>query len=107
MYWQRFALKDMPLDDAEKFDLWLRQRWQEKDDLMEQYLTTGRFPPNASATNGASTNGSVKEDGFIETEVKLGHWWEVLKMGVVLATAALITNIGARVWNLVLYGKQY
>lgn len=103
MYWRRFAVKDIPLDDHEKFDLWLRERWYEKDVFIEQYLTTGRFPGIVLATNGA-TNGVVKEE-FIETEVKLAHWWEVGNIFIVLATIGLIFNILARIWTAVVYGK--
>jgi lysocardiolipin and lysophospholipid acyltransferase len=105
MHWRRFAIADIPLNDEKEFEVWLRDRWYEKDAFMEQFLTTGRFPPNASATNGA-TNGNTKED-YIETEVKLCHWWEVGNIFVVLATFGLIANLGAKVWNVVLYGKQY
>ncbi|KAF4627969.1 hypothetical protein G7Y89_g10183 [Cudoniella acicularis] len=72
MYWRKFAIKDIPLDDHDTFDLWLRERWYEKDAFIEQYLTTGRFPGSKAATNGLVTNGALKES-FIETEVKLKH----------------------------------
>ena len=103
MYWRKFALKDIPLDDHDKFDLWLRERWLEKDALMEKYLTTGRFPGSPS-TNG-SVDGSVKE-GFIETEVKLAHGWEVGNIFVVLGAFTLVFNLLGRVWELVIYGKK-
>ena len=105
MYWRRFAVKDIPLDNVEEFDAWLQKRWYEKDAFMEQYITTGRFPSNASDNNGVSPVGRVKED-FIETEVKLAKWYEIGKMFIVLATLALIANIGAKAWNKLLYGKQ-
>ena len=124
MYWRRFAVKDIPLGNHEEFDLWLRERWHEKDALLEQYLTTGRFPGIAPATNGATDvngarNGSKAgakdgEIGFrrnggkdhIETEVKLAHWWEVGNIFVVLATFGLIANLAARVWTRVVYGES-
>src|SRR6187402_611735 len=58
MYWRRFAVADIPLDDGVKFDLWLREKWYEKDAFVEQYLTTGRFPASKSATNGVSNGAS-------------------------------------------------
>jgi hypothetical protein len=102
MYWRKFDIKDIPLDNANKFDLWMRERWTEKDALMEQYLTTGRFPGNPIA---GAVNGAVKED-HIETEVKLAHWWEVGNIFVVLGGVALVFNILARLWELVVYGKK-
>ncbi|RFU26219.1 hypothetical protein B7463_g10122, partial [Scytalidium lignicola] len=105
MYWRRFAIADMPLDDPHKFDLWLREKWYEKDALMEQYINTGRFPEFESAVNGNATKDTVKGK-FIETEVKAGHWWEVLRVVQVLAAFALVANLLARVWNVVFYGNQ-
>jgi len=71
MYWRRFAVKDIPLDNQEKFDLWLRERWYEKDGFMEEYLTTGRFP--------ASAETKADQNAYIETEVKLAHWWDMAR----------------------------
>ena len=105
MYWRRFAIKDMPLDSAEKFELWLRERWYEKDSFIEHFLTTGRFPAAKEATNGVSAEKG--NDEFIETEVKLNHILEVGNIFVVLAAFALVANILAKVWNVVIYGKQY
>ena len=33
MYWRRFRINTIPLDDPKKFELWLRLRWREKDKL--------------------------------------------------------------------------
>ncbi|KAE8357131.1 hypothetical protein BDV27DRAFT_164806 [Aspergillus caelatus] len=44
MYWRRFAVSDIPLDDQKEFDAWLRARWTEKDQLLDEYFETGRFP---------------------------------------------------------------
>jgi len=104
MFWRRFAIADMPLDDSEKFDLWLRERWQEKDVLLEHFVQNGSFPSDKAAINKDS-NGTARED-VIDTEVKLAHWWEVGNIFIMLATFALIANILARVWNTALYGKQ-
>ncbi|KAH8652073.1 acyltransferase [Xylariales sp. PMI_506] len=80
-YWRRFALADMPLDNQEEFELWLRKRWDEKDQLMEQYVTTGRFPANTSGIKG-----------HIETEVRTKHWWEFVRIYVMLGTFGLLFN---------------
>ena len=31
-------------EERGKFDVWLRERWQEKDDLLEGYYRRGYFP---------------------------------------------------------------
>ncbi len=105
MYWRRFAVKDMPLDDPDKFELWLRERWYEKDNFIEHFLTTGRFPADKSATSDVASG--KEKDNFIETEVKLKSNFEVANIFVVLAVFALAANLLAKAWNAVLYGKHY
>lgn len=109
MYWRRFALSSIPLDNAEEFDIWLRERWTEKDALLEEYVSTGRFPPSKSlSTNGKYLNGSVSnagEGGFVETEVKTAHWWEVGKIFSTLAMFGLVANVVGKMWNVVFYGN--
>jgi lysocardiolipin and lysophospholipid acyltransferase len=84
-YWRRFRVADMPLDNAEKFELWLRDRWYEKDAFMEQYLSTGRFP--------ASESKEGSDDGvFIETEVRTKYWWEIAQVFVIVGTCRLLWN---------------
>ncbi|KAF4979728.1 hypothetical protein FZEAL_4123 [Fusarium zealandicum] len=78
-HWRRFRIADIPLDDQKKFDLWLREQWYQKDALMEEYMTTGRFPPMV----GSKT-------GYIETQVKTRYPWEILQVFTVVGTAALI-----------------
>jgi lysocardiolipin and lysophospholipid acyltransferase len=96
MYWRRFAVKDIPLGSGEEFDLWLRERWYEKDALLEQYVSTGRFPPNTASTSNGEVK--VKEEAFIETEVKLGHWYEIGNIFVVLAVFGLVFRLLAKAW---------
>ena len=81
-YWRRFALADIPLDTPEEFDRWLRERWTEKDALMEQYICTGRFPANASGVKG-----------HIEAEVRTRYWWEFVKIFVMLGAFGLTFNV--------------
>jgi len=100
MYWRRFALSEMPLHSKQEFDLWLRARWVEKDELMEHYLTHDRFP-------GTKTAGAENKEGeFIEAYVQLQHWYEVFNIFSVLGATALIANLMATAWNVVLKGKR-
>lgn len=106
MYWRRFAMSSIPLDDPEKFDEWMRERWREKDALLEQYVSTGRFPAHELPSpegNGATLNNAP--GGFIETEVRPKHWWEILKIFTVLGICGLVANLGAKFWNLAFYGS--
>jgi Acyltransferase C-terminus len=109
IYWRRFAMSSIPLDDPEKFELWLREKWTEKDALIEQYVATGRFPESKDiAINGADSEPSQpkSQSGFLESNVKTAHSWEFLQIFMVLGAFGLVANILAKIWNVVLYGKS-
>lgn len=96
-YWRRFRIDDIPLDDAEEFDTWLRERWYEKDALIEGYVETGRFPPLPSSVNG---DAKVEEaDGFVETDVRTKSVGEFTRIYVVLGTVYLLWRIASRFWE--------
>jgi hypothetical protein len=92
-YWRRFRLDDIPLDSAEDFDVWLRERWYEKDAFMDQYISTGRFPasPAHAVTKG--------QGPYLETEVRTRYPWEFLQIFSVLGAFALVVNFLVKTWN--------
>lgn len=107
MYWRRFALASIPLEDPEKFDAWVRERWLEKEQILEQYVQNGCFPADeghhhesAAEENGGAGSKVIQGAGFIETEVKLAHWYEVGQIFVVLAAWALIASIILKIGNI-------
>lgn len=107
MYWRRFALASIPLEDPERFDTWVRERWLEKELLLEQYVQNGRFPADEgynyesdAEENGQAVSTVIQGAGFIETEVKLAHWNEVGQIFVFLAAWALIASIIAKIWKI-------
>lgn len=112
MYWRRFAVASIPVDDPKAFEKWLMERWLEKEDLLEGYVQNGRFPADQGhdsdgepALKGATGAKVSQGAGFIETEVKVAHWIEVGQIFVVLGAFALLANLLAKAWNLVVYGS--
>ncbi len=106
MYWQRFAISEIPLDDSKAFEEWLLRRWREKDELLELYYNTGRFPSDdVHESDGEPGGDAVIGAGYINTEVRLAHLWEVGHIFVVLAAFAMMANIIAKMWNLVVHGS--
>lgn len=89
MYWRRFKISTIPLDDISKFDIWLRARWAEKDALMEQYMHTRRFPADEGVSQtpeGETRRGA----GYIETYVKPYKWYEILQVFAPIATFVMV-----------------
>ncbi|KAI9805189.1 MAG: hypothetical protein M1825_001025 [Sarcosagium campestre] len=93
MYWRRFAVSSIPLENADEFARWLRLRWAEKDDLLELYMRTGRFPP--SEDDDAKATGS----GYIETGAHVARWWEFGQIFYVLLLAAAALYIFGTAWD--------
>lgn len=80
-FWRKFRVADIPLDDQETFNTWLREEWYKKDALMEEYLTTGRFPPSVGTKNA-----------YIETQVRTKLPWEILHVFAVAGIVGLVWN---------------
>lgn len=111
MYWRRFAMSSIPIDDRAQFDKWLLHRWLEKEALLEGYARNGRFPADDGhdsegepAMNGSKGSKVSQGAGFIETTVRLAHWYEVGNIFSILACFALLANIGAKLWNVAVHG---
>lgn len=85
----------IPLDDSKEFQKWLSKCWEEKDQLLEHFSQTGRFPVDDDAT-------SEKTKDYIETEVRLIKWYEIGQIFVVLATLALLVNVATRFYQVIL-----
>lgn len=89
MYWRRFRVSNIPLDDDKKFEFWLRSRWMEKDKFIEQFHRSGRFPAD-SGTNYNHQGHMTRGCGYIETEVKPKYWYEFLQVFAPIGLFALV-----------------
>lgn len=97
MYWRRFAVADIPTDDPDKFRAWVNARWQEKEQLLEQYFRTGLFPADEASLPALGNS----KAGYVDTEVKLGHWYEVGQLLAVPATVALAVDVVVKLVSMV------
>ncbi|KAK5958470.1 hypothetical protein OHC33_000313 [Knufia fluminis] len=92
MYWRRFAIKDIPLNNEKAFELWLLARWREKDLLIENYLIHGRFPADTGVSRTPS--GTVKRGaGHLNVEIKSSHWYEFLQIFAPMGILAMVLYI--------------
>jgi 1-acyl-sn-glycerol-3-phosphate acyltransferase len=89
MYWRRFKISTIPIDNDKAFDLWLQARWREKDYLLELYHRTGRFPADSGVEKAAQ--GSTRRGaGVIECQVKSTRWYEFLQIFAPMGVLALV-----------------
>lgn len=94
MHWRRFAIKDIPVNDPDAFDKWLLDRWREKDEMLEQYLQTGRFPADDGedeSPNGATK--SIKGAGYIEAPIRAKYPFEFLQIYIPIGLVWLILRL--------------
>ncbi|KAB2568599.1 putative 1-acyl-sn-glycerol-3-phosphate acyltransferase 2 protein [Lasiodiplodia theobromae] len=113
LHWRRFAVKDIPISSQPEFEEWILQRWREKDDLLEIYLQTGRFPADpegiryetAKGLNGMPMLDKSKTlaegRGYIETEVRPKSPFEFLQIFIPGAALVLVGNVVAKTLKLV------
>jgi hypothetical protein len=91
MHWRRFHIDDIPIQNTKAFEVWLRNRWREKDYMLEYFNRNNRFPAedfwkdhldmdSASSHGGKSIRSVPKPAVQIETEVKSGNWNEFVKI---------------------------
>lgn len=87
-------MSDIPLDDQKEFDDWLRARWTEKDQLLDHYFETGRFPSELAGTidskHATAEQKKAVEVGYVESYVRLHHWMELGQIFMVLVGVAFL-----------------
>lgn len=87
--------------EREAFSDWLLARWKEKEMLLEGYAQNGRFPADEGHdSEGEPGVGTTKGAGFIEAEVKLTHWYEILQIFSVLGAVAAVGVTFGKLWTL-------
>lgn len=90
MHWRCFHINSIPINNPKAFDVWLRNRWREKDYMLEYFTRNSRFPADdfwkeqldLSETSSSSQSIRSVPQGArtIETQVKSGNWNEFVKI---------------------------
>lgn len=90
-------MADIPLDDQEEFDAWLRARWTEKDQLLDECFETGRFPTELAGSIDSAHVSEAQQTaasaGYVESHVRLSHWSEIGRIFMVLVSVALVCKL--------------
>jgi 1-acyl-sn-glycerol-3-phosphate acyltransferase len=119
MHWRRFHLDTIPIDNTKAFDVWLRNRWREKDYMLEYFNRNNRFPAEdfwkehldmGEVSSGSQSIRTVPRPAItIETEVKSGNWNEFVKIFAPITSVmmALTVAYGASPGDLIPGGQQF
>lgn len=95
MHFRRFKIADIPIDDEKAFDLWLRNRWREKDYLLEHFVKYDRFPEDEQwlfKQKAAKKTGPMNAK-FIETQIKTNNLEEFLSIFAPLSSIMMVMNL--------------
>lgn len=105
MHWRRYKVSALPTNDRDAMAAWVLQRWREKDDLLETFYNTGKFP---AETEAVGIEGAPKEKGwktpYINTEVKARSPLEFVQMFMPVAAAAMVGRVLVQIVDR-LFGK--
>ncbi|KAF1818031.1 acyltransferase-domain-containing protein, partial [Dissoconium aciculare CBS 342.82] len=96
MYWRRYKISSIPIDNDEVFSRWLLNRWREKDYLLEYFNKFGHFPSYEAKQAIAAVEGKYdpKHAKAITTTLKGGGWDEFLGIfGPVTSAAGALSAI--------------
>jgi 1-acyl-sn-glycerol-3-phosphate acyltransferase len=92
MHWRRFHIDTIPIHNTKAFEVWLRNRWREKDYMLEYFSRHNRFPAEefwkdhldmgdrSSQSQGKSIRTVPRPAVNITTQVKSGNWNEFVKI---------------------------
>ncbi|KAF2001449.1 acyltransferase-domain-containing protein [Amniculicola lignicola CBS 123094] len=104
MHWRRFHLDDIPYTNKKAFDVWLRNRWREKDYMLEYFQRNTRFPaedfwkdhleiPENRSSDSRTIRTVPRPAVQIETEVKAANWNEFVKIFAPITSVMMALTI--------------
>ncbi|KAF1949273.1 acyltransferase-domain-containing protein [Byssothecium circinans] len=119
MHWRRFHIDSIPISNARAFEVWLRNRWREKDYMLEYFNRHTRFPAEefwkehldmGDRSSQSQSIRSVPRPAItIETEVKSGSWNEFVKIFAPITSVMMALSVayGASPKDLIPGGTEF
>jgi hypothetical protein len=97
MHFRRFRISSIPIDNDKAFEIWLRNRWREKDYLLEHFQRFNRFPDDDNWMKKQKQAGRKElipqPAKFIETQIKSNNLEEFLSIFAPLTSVATILAV--------------
>lgn len=103
MHWRRFHIDTIPTQNTKAFEVWLRNRWREKDYMLEYFTRHNRFPAeefwkdHLDMGERSSQNQSIRSVPRpavnIETQVKSGSWNEFVKIFAPITSVMMALSV--------------
>jgi hypothetical protein len=92
MHFRRFRISDIPIDNDKAFEVWLRNRWREKDYLLEHFVKYDRFPEDHEwiIKQKRTRKQGPQTAKFIETHIKSNNIEEFLSIFAPLSSVMTV-----------------
>lgn len=119
MHWRRFHISTIPIHNTKAFDVWLRNRWREKDYMLEYFNRHTRFPAEEfwkdhldmgdRSSQSQTIRTRPRPAVQIETQVKSANWNDFVKIFAPITgvMTALSVAYGTTPADLIPGGSQY
>lgn len=103
MHWRRFHIDSIPIQNTKAFEVWLRNRWREKDYMLEYFNRHNRFPAEEywkdfldmgdRSSQSQSIRNVPRPAVIIETQVKSGNWNEFVKIFAPITSVMMALSV--------------
>lgn len=92
MHFRRFKISEIPIDNDRAFEVWLRNRWREKDYLLEHFAQYNTFPedPNWMIKQKQNKTKGPIPAKCIETQIKSNKLEEFLSIFAPLSSVLMV-----------------
>ena len=119
MHWRRFHISTIPIQNTKAFEVWLRNRWREKDYMLEYFSRHTRFPAEEfwkdhldmgdRSSQSQSIRSRPRPAVQIETQVKSANWNDFVKIFAPITgvMTAMSVAYGSSPVDLIPGGSQY
>jgi hypothetical protein len=94
IHFRRFKISTIPIDNDKAFDIWLRNRWREKDYLLEHFVRFNRFPEDdlwmVKQRKAGRTQLVAQPAKCIQTQIKSNSLEEFLSIFAPLTSVLMV-----------------
>jgi hypothetical protein len=91
LHFRRFKISTIPLGNDKAFEVWLRNRWREKDYLLEHFVRFNRFPEDDKWM--ITQRDKANPAKFIETQIKSNSVDEFLSIFAPLSSFLMLLSV--------------
>ncbi|KFM73636.1 Acyl-CoA:lysophosphatidylglycerol acyltransferase 1, partial [Stegodyphus mimosarum] len=101
LHYRRYSVNDVPLDNMEALRDWVYKRWSEKDELLEEYYRTGKFPSLPKSQRNNKNDDLMCE--IKSRRIEMSNWWIAFLHLFFISSSIFHYFLLRRMWNFARY----